>query len=579
MQMHKHQDRFHRVFSVVGALALSTAGLFVAMPSALAQTVGTISRSVEFSGGASSVTFTCSAPSGPVVRTVNNPGSGIASAPVAFPADLTGCSVSVLPAPSNDVVYYVCNASLGGLFSNENNWLKPSNPVATVGPQLCGPNSIQVVSYPTGWPTPGSLVTRRAQLVTEPAVGDPLSAGNGTSTSLVSGCDVTFIGAPRRAFSNVCTGELRALQLDATPTTNAETFTGAALTPWSPKTFTILLNPSGIGEGRPEKFTRPAVGPQPLAKDGWQVRGASGSTSSASLTFDGSNATSWTTSQIQSANGLYLQIDLGASRAFSSLRMASDPAGINAPGAYSVYLSNSTSSWGNWITGRSPAPLQAVTDVSIGKEVTGRYLTIHVSGSKSPKPWTLAELTLFGSAPVVTTTTVPVTTVPVTTVPVTTVATTTTTTTATTLPDAGRIVYNDQLQDGWLLNSFYANVTPGGNGNPGNKLSKVTTSANNGIGLLKFAGPGAFNTITFDVRGTAGQKAWWSNWHNGTGATYGTEISLSANWQRITCSFPTLPTTAAMSQLGWHPYNSGVTIELDNISLSNTPAAIGCRVP
>jgi beta-glucosidase len=129
-----------------------------------------------------------------------------------------------------------------------------------------------------------------------------------------------------------------------------------------------------------------------LSPTGWTATAsATGGSDSPGKAIDGSLSTRWSSGTPQT-NGQWFQLDMLQQRSVNKVTMNSDGSSSDYARGYQIFISNSTSSWGNAVaSGTGTAALVTATFPA----ATGRYLKIVQTGSAS-NWWSIAELQVFG---------------------------------------------------------------------------------------------------------------------------------------------------------------------------------------
>ncbi|MGL4742866.1 MAG: ThuA domain-containing protein, partial [Dermatophilaceae bacterium] len=132
------------------------------------------------------------------------------------------------------------------------------------------------------------------------------------------------------------------------------------------------------------------TGGKQLSRTGWQAS-ASLQGASAAQAIDGNIATRWSTGTPM-RSGMYYQLDLGASKTFSRIRLRlNDSQPNDYPRSYAVYASNNSSSFGTPIaTGNG----SRTTDITVPTK-TARYVRVVQTGSDPQRYWSIYEMDLF----------------------------------------------------------------------------------------------------------------------------------------------------------------------------------------
>lgn len=127
-----------------------------------------------------------------------------------------------------------------------------------------------------------------------------------------------------------------------------------------------------------------------LSRTGWSIQAhASYNGYLPSLILDGEEETHWLSGSFQS-NGDWVQIDMGATKTFNRIRLLS--ADNDYPRAYSIYVSNDGSNWGNIVS--SGVGSSDITDIQFNQQIA-RYIKIVQTGNSNTNWWGINEFMVY----------------------------------------------------------------------------------------------------------------------------------------------------------------------------------------
>ena len=136
----------------------------------------------------------------------------------------------------------------------------------------------------------------------------------------------------------------------------------------SPRTDTepVTAEPAG---GKVEQRTSALTA---LPRTGWVATASPAGTPGNAI--DGNTTTRWTTTSIQ-ANGNFFQVDMGAQRTFTEIRLDTTATATDFPRSFNVNVSNDASTWTTVATATGSA---AVVTVAFASQ-TARYIQVKLA--------------------------------------------------------------------------------------------------------------------------------------------------------------------------------------------------------
>ncbi|HXU00884.1 MAG TPA: discoidin domain-containing protein, partial [Polyangia bacterium] len=111
--------------------------------------------------------------------------------------------------------------------------------------------------------------------------------------------------------------------------------------------------------------------------------------------MDGNTTTRWTTTSIQ-ANGNFFQVDMGAQRTFTEIRLDTTATATDFPRSFNVNVSNDASTWTTVATATGSA---AVVTVAFASQ-TARYIQVKLANlpAGQTNAWSIYELNVYDAS-------------------------------------------------------------------------------------------------------------------------------------------------------------------------------------